>query len=64
MIIVTIIEGYITIGILFAIFFVFFKIKKVDDSSIHAPIFFKVLIFPGLALMWPFIIGKNKIEHL
>lgn len=59
-----IIYTYLFLGSLFAIYFSFYKIRKVDSAAVHAPIGFKLIILPGLILLWPLIIKIKKIEHL
>lgn len=55
---------YLAIGMFYACYFSFYKIRKVDSAAVHAPIGFKLIILPGLILLWPLIITIKKIEHL
>jgi len=59
-----ILYAYLIIGFLFACHFSFFKIKKVDSAAVHTSLGFRLIILPGLIILWPFIITIKKIEHL
>uniref|UniRef100_UPI004048E5D7 hypothetical protein n=1 Tax=Roseivirga sp. TaxID=1964215 RepID=UPI004048E5D7 len=49
---------YLLIGLFFC--FVFFKkgIQSIDEGMKEAPIFMKILIFPGTVALWPVLLAK------
>lgn len=55
---------YLIIGFLFSFYFSFSKIKKVDSAAVHTSLGFRLIILPGLIILWPLIITIKKIEHL
>jgi hypothetical protein len=44
---------YILAGILFSIFFLSRGIYKVDKNAEGSPVSFKLVILPGVVLLWP-----------
>lgn len=64
MIIIYFLYLYLFIAFLFAIYFVFYKVQKIDESALHTSLLFKLLIFGGSVLLWPFLIAKKHISHL
>lgn len=63
MILIYVLYGYLLLGILYSVYFVGWRIRKIDDAALHASLFFSVLVFWGVVVFWPFFIGKNKIRH-
>jgi len=61
--IIYVIYLYLFLGFVFAIYFVNFKIKKIDIAAAKTTFFFKLLIFGGCILLWPAMITKNNIPH-
>ena len=59
-----ILYAYLIIGFLFSFYFSFFKIRKVDSAAAHTSVGFRLIILPGLIILWPLIITIKKIEHL
>lgn len=49
---------YMAVGVVFALLFVFSGAGRVDDSAQGASVFFKILIFPGSMIFWPFLLKK------
>lgn len=54
---------YLGIGLLVAGYFSFYKINKVDSAATHAPLGFRLIIIPGVILLWPLIIRIKKVNH-
>jgi len=46
---------YVACGIVFAVLFLIFGLRRMDAASIGAPISFKLVILPGLIILWPFV---------
>lgn len=58
---------YLAIGFLMALAFAFGGASRIDRAAKHAGMFFRLLIMPGTALLWPLIllmwmagVGANK----
>lgn len=49
---------YAAIGLLFALAFVTAGIDTVDSAARGAPVIFRILMVPGVALLWPVMAGK------
>ncbi len=49
---------YLALGLVFAALFLIFGIRKVDAASIGAPVSFKLVILPGVVVLWPFLLIK------
>jgi len=49
---------YLILGFLFAIIFLLKGITTVDPNTKGSSLFFKILIFPGLCLLWVFMLSK------
>ena len=52
---------YLTLGLIFALVFVFRGIGKVDPVAAQGSWGFRVLVIPGLALFWP-LFAKRWIQ--
>ena len=61
--IILFIYSYLFLGLLYAFYFVFFKVRRIDKSAMHTSLFFKMLIFCGCVLLWPILITKKQILH-
>jgi len=55
--------AYIVIGFLFALFFVFVRLPRIDPNAKGTSLGFKLLIIPGCILLWPLLVGKKNIKH-
>ena len=49
---------YAAVGLAFAITFVLFGVGRIDESAKGAPIFFRLLILPGAAALWPVLLRR------
>lgn len=49
---------YLATGLLFAVWFVGFGVGRVDPVARGAGIWFRVLIVPGCAALWPLLLVK------
>jgi hypothetical protein len=49
---------YSLIGVIFAIFFLVFKIQIIDSVASASPLRFRLIIFPGCAGLWPLLLFK------
>ncbi len=47
---------YLLIGFLFALYFAFKGVGKIDEGAVEVPNFFRVLIIPGSMALWPFLL--------
>jgi hypothetical protein len=45
-------------GVAFAAAFVAAGIQRVDPAAAHAPIGFRLIVFPGVAALWPLLLGR------
>jgi hypothetical protein len=57
---------YLIAGATIAIWFCFFKVVKTDVAAAGSSFWFKLIIVPGVTLLWPFVLYKlasvkNKI---
>lgn len=59
MVIIYILYAYLLIGLLFALYFVFYKIQKIDEAAHHTPLLFKLLILQGCIVLWPLLITQK-----
>jgi len=51
-------EIYVLLGLLFALFFVTRGVQRIDTQAHHAPIGFRVIIFPGVVAFWPLLLRR------
>jgi hypothetical protein len=58
-----ILYGYLLFGLCFALYFVFFKLKKIDPAAEVVSLFFNLLILGGCILLWPILLPKKQISH-
>lgn len=49
---------YAGIGLLFAVAFVIFGAGRMDESAKGASVFFRLLILPGAAALWPVLLRR------
>jgi hypothetical protein len=50
--------AYCLAGLIFAAVFVSFGIQQVDRAAEHAPIGFRLIVLPGVAALWPILLGR------
>ena len=55
--ILTIVGGYFAIGALTALLFLPFGLRRVDVAAAAGPLRFKLLIAPGVIVLWPVVLG-------
>jgi len=51
---------YILIGIIFYFPFIRKGVHTIDDGVKAAPLFMKILIFPGTVALWPILLKKIR----
>jgi len=51
--------GYLLIGLLFGLWFVFKGVGKVDSTTTSAGFGLRLLWLPGSIAMWPFLLRKT-----
>lgn len=51
---------YLFIGIISAFWFSFFKVRKIDEGAIGAPLGFRLIIIPATILLWPCVLQKIR----
>jgi hypothetical protein len=56
--ILAVLGTYAGIGIVFALLFAFRAVEKVDAIAAHAPIGFRLIIVPGAAALWPWLLAR------
>lgn len=52
------VEAYLVLGLIFAIPFVLFLAKRVDHAAKGSTWGFRVLVIPGVALLWPLLLKR------
>jgi hypothetical protein len=57
------ISGYLIFGLGFAVYFLAYKLVKIDSNAIGTSLGFRLLILPGAILLWPILIFKKKVVH-
>ena len=45
-------------GAVFAVAFVLFGIQRIDPVAEHSPIGFRLIVMPGVAALWPLLLGR------
>lgn len=50
---------YLALGTLFAIPFSLFLLPRIDSAAHHAPLSFRLLILPGAAALWPYLLARS-----
>ena len=56
--IVTTVAGYLACGALFAALVLWRWVGRLDPAAQHAPLGFRVLVFPGVAMLWPLFAAR------
>lgn len=54
---------YLVIGLVFSIYFLAKGIYLLDKGAIGSSIVFKLLIWPGVISLWPFLVFKLKSKQ-
>jgi hypothetical protein len=49
---------YAAAGVVFAIVFVARGVSRVDEHAVGAGLGFRLIIFPGVAALWPFLLHR------
>jgi hypothetical protein len=49
---------YLLLGILFSVFFFIKGIKKIDEGTVDANRWFRLIILPGVFIFWPSLLSK------
>jgi hypothetical protein len=49
---------YLILGVLFAVWFVAFRIAKFDDSAKGTSVFFRIIIFFGAMALWVLLLKQ------
>ena len=57
--IVAVLGAYLVCGLLFAIYFVK-NVGRIDHAARGTSILFRLLLIPGAAALWPFLIARCK----
>lgn len=60
---INIFYGYLLLGLGFAIYFLSYKLLKIDSNARGTSLGFRLLILPGVILLWPLLIFKKKVTH-
>ena len=58
-VIIAVVLAYLALGILFALWFVIVGVTRLDPGSRGAPFAFRMLILPGVAVLWPVMLIKS-----
>lgn len=48
---------YLVVGVIFSFFFYRKGLHKIDKAAIGSTLGFKVIIFPGILIFWPFLLA-------
>jgi hypothetical protein len=54
----TVLGIYLGCGLVFAILFALFGVGKIDSHAAHGPWGFRLLIIPGAAALWPWLLRR------
>jgi len=50
--------AYGLLGVVFAATFVAAGIQRVDPVAGHSPVSFRLIVFPGVAALWPLLLAR------
>ncbi len=53
---------YMVLGNVFSILFLWKGLDKVDPGTKDSGIIFKLLLYPGMTIFWPFFLTKWKFD--
>lgn len=55
----SILATYLCLGVVFSLPFVFLGgVKRIDHAAKESKLGFKLMIFPGCVLVWPYLFGR------
>ena len=57
-ILLTIVAIYLVLGVLFLIPFLMKGLNKIDEGAHGSTIGFKIIIIPGVIVLWPVLLSK------
>lgn len=52
--------SYLAIGLIYGLFFVRAGVQKVDPMAVDAPLGFRLMILPGVMLLWPAVVVISR----
>jgi hypothetical protein len=52
-------QAYLLTGFLYALYFAFWRVNKIDAGAAHASWKFRLLIIPGSTVLWPYLLLKK-----
>lgn len=55
---VDVLEGYVALGLIFAVPFLWMGLQKVDSEAEGSGLGFRLLILPGVAAFWPMFLYR------
>ena len=58
LIFVMLLQVYLLLGLVFGLWFVFGPLKRLDPSASESGIGFRLLILPGVSVLWPFLLRR------
>ncbi len=61
--IIYILYFYLITGLFYAIYFIFWRMIHIDENSRQTSIFFKLIILPGVVLLWSFLFVRYNIRN-
>ncbi len=56
--ILTILGIYLLVGLVFGLLFAFWGAKRIDHGAEAGTLGFKLMIIPGCAVFWPYLLGR------
>jgi uncharacterized membrane protein YphA (DoxX/SURF4 family) len=64
-VILGLLAAHLVLGALFGAWFLARGLRRMDPAASHAPLGFKILIFPGVVALWPLLAWhpSRRIDH-
>lgn len=59
----TVLFIYLLPGFVFAVWFAYVKVPRIDPGARNSSFFFKLILLPGAMLLWPILLFKLKNNH-
>ena|ERR1051325_4733802 len=59
MLIIYLAEGYLLLGFVYAVYFVFWRVQRIDAGAEGAGWGFRLLLIPGSTVLWPYLMLKK-----